>query len=451
MIRAGNRFRWAAALMLALVGLVLPGCKKKVKHDLVIVSPHDKQIEAEFDRAFRAWHKEKFGKSVRIDWRDVGGTTSVTRFLLNQYASADSSGIDLYFGGGAPDHKLLAARGILQRVDLPEELLNKLPEAIGGVRQYDPEHRWFGAAVSCFGIIYNARLLKERNLPPPRRWEELASPSMYRLVSAADASQSGSARAAYEMIIQSAPDWPSGWAKLLKIYGNCKRFTGGASDVVNDVANGEVLAGAAIDFYAYKTIVVRGQDIGFSVVPGTPAYTPDPISLLTGAPTPEPANRFIEVVLSERGQPLWCLPAGAAGGPAQHALYRQPVRRDVYEKYKGKMLAPLSDPFVQSGDFKLNQEALEILVSRLLGPLMAAAAIDSRKQLSEAWKVIVDAGQPASLLAEFTSLPADLATEAKALETARKLTDEKQREMITSAWQRFFREKYERIISRAGG
>ena len=49
-----------------------------------------------------------------------------------------------------------------------------------------------------------------------------------------------------------------------------------------------------------------------------------------------------------------CLPVGAEGGPQKYALYRQPVRRDMYAKYKGKMLAPLMDPFEQSGTFKLD-------------------------------------------------------------------------------------------------
>lgn len=439
-----------AGMLALLAALILSGCKKRIAADLVIVSPHNDQIKTEFERAFRAWHKQTFGQDVTFQWREVGGTTSITRFLENQYRSAVSSGIDLYFGGGAPDHNYLAARGILQKVDLPKALLEQLPETIGGLRQYDPEGRWYGAAVSCFGIIYNAKLLRQNGLPLPRRWDDLASPVMFGRIAAADATQSGSARAAYEMIIQSAPDWPAGWAKLLKIFANCKRFTAGASDVPRDVADGEVLAGAAIDFYAYTTIAQSGGDIGFAIVPGTTAFTPDPIAMLKGSPHPEMAKRFIEFVLSETGQALWGLPAGAPGGPKTHALYRQPIRRDTYEKYKGKMLQPLTDPFVHSGDFQLNVRAQRIRISRLLGPLMKAAALDSRAELSGAWKAIIDAGEPADLVRDFAALPDDLAQEETALQTAERLSDKKQAELITSAWQRFFREKYNSIIARAG-
>jgi len=449
MIRTDN-FRRVGAIILLSAAAALPGCKKKTEAGLVIISPHPDQIQTEFERAFRDWHREKFGTDVRFEWRDVGGTTLITRFLVNQYRRADTSGIDVYFGGGAPDHKFLTARGITQRVELPEGLRAQLPATIGSVRQYDPEGHWYGAAISCFGIIYNAKLLRANGLALPAAWQDLSTPEMFNRVAAADASQSGSARAAYEMVIQSAPDWPAGWANLLSIFANCKRFTGGASEVADLVADGEVLAGAAIDYYAYTTIAVQGPDIGFAIVRGTTAYTPDPISVLKGAPHPEMARRFVEFVLSERGQSLWCLPVGAPGGPAEHALYRQPVRRDMYEKYRGKMLAPLVDPFAYSGDFKLDEQAAAIRISRLLGPLMKAAVLDSRAQLSQAWKAILDAGRPAELLKEFHALPEDLADEATALETAKKLSDKKQQELITSAWQKFFRAKYERILDRAG-
>ena len=444
----------AAAVALAMLLSAAGGCKKKTPPDLVIVSPHNKKIEAEFEAAFRAWHKQKFGTDLKLEWRDIGGTTSVTRFLLEQYKRSPSSGIDLYFGGGGPDHKLLTARGITVPVKLPAEVMRQLPETIGGVRQYDPAGHWHAAAVSCFGIIYNAKLMREKGMKFPQDWDDLASPSMYRLIAAADGTQSGSARAAYEMIIQSEPNWQAGWAKLLKIFANCKRFTEGASDIPDAVANGDILAGAAIDFYAYDQIAFSGEAVAFVSVAGTTAFTPDPISLLKGAPHPTAARRFIEFVLSERGQTLWCLPAGAEGGPAKSALFRQPIRRDVYEKYAGKMLPRLVNPFVHSGDFKLNEAAAGVRISRLLGPLMKAAAIDQRAELSKAWKCIIDAGLPAEMLKEFTALPENLAAEAAALETARTLTtrthkDRRRTEMITSAWQRYFRDKYNGIIRRA--
>lgn len=442
--------RWMLTWMMAVLACAagVGGCRKSAPADLVILTPHSKQIQGEFDQAFRRWHKAAFGQDVTVEWRNVGGGTASTQWLAAQYAQADSSGVDVYFGAGAPDHRLLADKGILVTLELPKDILDQLPSEVGGVQQYDPQHRWFGATLSCFGIIYNSKLLAQQKLPIPAKWEDLARPEMFNKVSAADAGQSSSARTAYEMIVQSSPDWPAGWAKLLKIFANCKHYTGGASEVVTGVANGEVLAGAAIDFYAHDQIAFSGSELGFVVVQGTTAFTPDPIAVCKGAPHAQAAQRFVEFVLGPRGQALWCLPAGAPDGPAANALYRQPIRRDTYTQYAGKMLPVLVDPFGMSAGFKLDEVAAEVRVNRLYDPLMRAAAIDNKDLLAQAWKKVIDAGQPEELVKELVALPPDLADQQTALATAAKLSDPKVREQTALAWQKFFREKYQRIIGK---
>ncbi len=446
---ASRPCRRALAAALVCLAAAAGGCRKKPPAGLVLVSPHNKKIQAEFERAFRAWHQAKHGTDVTLEWRDVGGTTTTTKFLLNQYARSDRSGIDLYFGGGAPDHSRLAEKGCCEPVQLPQEILEQIPQTIGGVRQYDAEHRWHAAAVSCFGILYHARLLKEKGLPLPRTWDDLARPEMRGKVGAADASQSGSAKAAYEMIVQAAADWPSGWAKLLQIFANCKHFPAGASDVIDDVANGEVLAGTAIDFYAYDAIAQHGADLGFALVPGTTAFTPDPICLLKNPPHPQAARRFIEFVLSEAGQKLWCLPPGAPGGPETHALYRQPVRRDVYDTCAGSMLPGLVNPFRHSGEFRYDEPAARLRIARLYAPLMKAAVLENRSQLAAAWAALLDAGRPEALMKKFTALPDELRDLDAVRATLAKFADAKQEELITSGWQRYFRTKYEQVAAEA--
>lgn len=55
---------------------------------LTIVTPHNEAIRYEFGRAFSKWHQEKFGKPVKIDWRNIGGTTEISRYLTSEYAAA---------------------------------------------------------------------------------------------------------------------------------------------------------------------------------------------------------------------------------------------------------------------------------------------------------------------------------------------------------------------------
>ena len=52
---------------------------------LVIVTPHIEAIRYEFARGFRDWYKARTGKTARIDWRVLGGTTEIARYLASSY------------------------------------------------------------------------------------------------------------------------------------------------------------------------------------------------------------------------------------------------------------------------------------------------------------------------------------------------------------------------------
>ena len=56
--------------------------------ELVIISPHNEAIRYEFGNAFSAWHKASYGRPVRVDWRVIGGTTEIMRYLAAEYVSA---------------------------------------------------------------------------------------------------------------------------------------------------------------------------------------------------------------------------------------------------------------------------------------------------------------------------------------------------------------------------
>jgi len=55
---------------------------------LVVVSPHNRAIRAEFAEAFARWHAKHYGRPVKIDWRVIGGTTEIMRYLAAEYVAA---------------------------------------------------------------------------------------------------------------------------------------------------------------------------------------------------------------------------------------------------------------------------------------------------------------------------------------------------------------------------
>ena len=152
--------------------------------------------------------------------------------------------------------------------------------------------------------------------------------------------------------------WLDGVHLVQRIGANARYFTDSASKAPIDVSTGDAAVAMAIDFYGrYQAQNSRAPDGHDRMIYLTPAggssVSCDPISLLRGAggsatraedqkETRAIAVRFIEFVLSEDGQKLWCYKPGespSAGGPEKFALRRLPIRRDFY---------PSTNPTIQA-------------------------------------------------------------------------------------------------------
>ncbi|HEY5792580.1 MAG TPA: ABC transporter substrate-binding protein [Chthoniobacterales bacterium] len=223
---------------------------------LVIISPHNGAIRYEFTRAFAEFYQKQTGRTVRIDWRLVGGTSEIAKYLKSEYYAAfqrawvaegrawnaeveaafdnpqvkpsESSGagtpaqaarraflksdagigIDLFFGGGSYDFIQQANAGRLVDSGLlrakPEWFTDAaIPPSVSGETYYDRAGRWIGACISSFGICYNTDSLRRLGFTSiPAAWSDLADPRFVQQVALADPTKSGSAAKAYEMIIQ---------------------------------------------------------------------------------------------------------------------------------------------------------------------------------------------------------------------------------------------------------
>jgi hypothetical protein len=54
---------------------------------VVIVTPHNEAIRYEYARGFGEWYRAKTGRTVAVDWRMVGGTSEIARFLEGEYVA----------------------------------------------------------------------------------------------------------------------------------------------------------------------------------------------------------------------------------------------------------------------------------------------------------------------------------------------------------------------------
>jgi ABC-type Fe3+ transport system substrate-binding protein len=220
---------------------------------LVVITPHNEAIRHEYGRGFAAWYRERTGRTVALDWRIVGGTSEIARFLEGEYASAFEQhwtrrlgrpwslevqaafansrlsaeapavarearaaflassvgcGIDVFFGGGTYDFERQAQAGRLVDAGLaarrPEWFRDEaIPAAFAGETFRDPQGRWIGTVLSSYGMIFNRDSLRRLGFDRvPAQWEDMADPRLAGEVALADPTKSGSVAKAFENIIQ---------------------------------------------------------------------------------------------------------------------------------------------------------------------------------------------------------------------------------------------------------
>lgn len=442
---------WLARATLVVVSL-LAGCRDRGPapgdpDTLVVVSPHDEAIREEFTRAFEE-HERAAGRRGKLRWQPARGTGNIMRMLEAEFAAARKGrpvGMDVMFGGGVPAFEKARKAGYLEPIEVDPALLDPVPASFGGLDYRDPHKTWYGTTVNGFGILFHRKSHVQRGWPEPERWADLADPRYSGLIELADATESGSAQAAYEMILQQH-GWDRGWPILHRIAANAASFPRSSSDVVRDVSAGQVLAGMAIDFYAYTEISHVGADVlGFNAPKDGTAYTPDPIAVIRDTPRRELAVRFVEFVLSEKGQRLWASPLGSPGGPVKRELFRPPILPALYGPQEKIVIQ--SRPYRDAGGFVLDEELFKQR-SRLIGPLMKTSCIQLKELMRAAWAAVCAHPSDRELSDLFDALPFD---EKQALEHARAMGDPIEAERLEERWYRFYKSRYRRILELSEG
>ncbi len=430
---------------------------------LVVVSPHNRDILIEFERAFRRWCRDNGHDEIDLDYRNVGGTNDIVKSLADFYSQVRKNNggelppqdtidppYDLVWGGGDYEFNVnLEGRyGVLRPIDLDPDLLAAAfptPD-LAGIDLYDNDDdgiHWVGVCLSSFGVVYSPVVYEQIGIEPPATWSDLARPELREKLVLADPGKSGSAAVAYMMVLQRAladaeeahlaaggaaegeaydaalaDGWKQGMADLLLIGANARYFTDGAQKVPAEVSHANAAAGTAIDFYGRVEEELVGSDRIRYVAPvAATAVTPDPVAICYGVDGAdyERAKLFVEFLLSREGQVLWNQRPGTEGGPSGRALRRAPIRRDVYEDRS--LWSDDVDAFAEAGGFNQRGEWMrEFSETRII---WAAAWIDAGTALDAAWAA---AAGDAELTAKLRDLPVSW-QDVKELRAKRKSAD----------------------------
>jgi len=404
---------------------------------LVILTPHNESIRREFGEAFADYWKKTTGRSLHVDWRTPGGTSEIRLVLDAGFKAAAETGrtgigMDVLFGGGEPDFTSQAQRGRL----VPLRVFTSHPELFGadgpipakfsGENFYPPDHLWVGTCMSQFGICYNPDVLGRLHLTPPTTWHDLGAAGYAGSLALADPTKSGSVARTFELLVQGeilrelarqpnnreaalAAGWTAGLQLIQRLAANARYFTDSASKIPQDVGQGNAAAGMCIDFYgrsyADELPSASGHPRVVWLAPqGGTTLSADPVGILQGAPHPEIAQCFVEFSLSPAAQLLWLAKPGTLGGPQERALYRLPIRRDVYTPANlANSTMPGIQPYNDPGNFTYQRE-LTGAAFNTLRQLVKVMCIDSHEEIKSAWLALRAAGMPAAALAVFADV-----------------------------------------------
>jgi ABC-type Fe3+ transport system substrate-binding protein len=380
--------------------------------ELIIVSPHWDGIQYEFGRAFESWFARTTGRTLRVRWRDLGGTSQIEKALNANYdANPDTAGVDVFFGGGMDPYDNQKAKGHLQPYRLPDALLSALPRHVGGIPLYDPDYTFYGAALSSFGIVQNRPICRTLALPEVRRWSDLADPRLRGWISSADLRKSGSVHMIYEILLQ-AYGWERGWALIYQISANTRSFLPSSSAPTKEVSSGEVAYAMSIDVNGLAQQAFFGaEQVRFFIPEDAPVITPDGIAILKGAPNPVIAEQFVTFVMGEEGQRLWMTPTGQPGGAIKFGILRMGVLPSLYSAQTAA--------FIPLNPFQLAHETFRYSSIRgarrwdIVNDLMGQTIVDVHPHLRRAWAAIQTA-PPEQRAAWTAHLSAPMISEAEA-------------------------------------
>lgn len=333
--------------------------------DVVVVTSFPKELFETYKKAFELKHP---GINVVINSKQ---TNAGVTYLRETKAKPEA---DIFWVSAPDAFQTLDADGLLEKYAPPNEIMAKIPAKIGNFPIHDPDGKYFGFAISGYGMMWNKNYLKAHKLPAPKEWTDLADPRYHNHLVISAPSRSGTTHLTVETILQ-AYGWEKGWALLLNAGANMGSITERSFGVPEAVISGQYGIGVVIDFFGLSAIA-SGQPVEF-IYPSLTAVVPASVGIVKGGPNPQEARAFVNYLLSEAGQLVLFAPE----------IARLPVIPDLYAR------APKDypDPFKKKmGGVNFNDE-LSSARREVVNSLFDHVITYRHKELRETWKSIYGA------------------------------------------------------------
>lgn len=297
-----------SAILTCFTLLVIMGCQLNQKENLVIYSPHGRELLGEFEKLYEAKHPD-----VDVQWLDMGSQEVFDRI------STESKNPQADIWWGAPSTMFMRAEkmGLLEKYK--PSWAGNVPVSAKSKHDF-----WFGTFSTPEVIAFNDKKLTPSTAP--QDWNDIIKPEWKGKVVLRNPMASGTLRAIFcAMIEQSLKETGNdgdGWGWLVLLNKNIKDYAADPTQMYTQLGGDK----EAVTLWNMPDIVLQKNKNNLSfgyVFPknGTVVLT-DAIAIVKGARHQELAKDFYEFVTSKENLLIQA-----------EKYYRIPSRTDI-EKEK---------------------------------------------------------------------------------------------------------------------
>ncbi len=238
--------------------------------------------------------KAEFPKAtgITVDFIRLSSGEALARLRAEQQNPA----FDVWFGGTGDPHIVANENGLTEfyQPKVWADLRPELRQAVAG--KYVPLY------AGILGWALNERLLKEKGLPVPRTWRDLADPRYRGLVAYPNPNTSGTAYTMIATIVQIYGE-KDAFDLLKRIHKNVAEYTRSGAAPGQLAGRGEVAIGITFIHDAVDQ-VLKGFPITYGAPSDGTGYEIGGLSLVKGTPNRANAIAFIDWALTPEAQQL---------------------------------------------------------------------------------------------------------------------------------------------------
>ena len=228
---------------------------------------------------------------VKVNWIRLSSGETLAKLRAE---SANPQG-DVWWGGTTDPHSIAALEGLTEDYEpsIYDEIDPRFRDPLGNGSV-------IGVYVGALGFSVNKKLLDQMGLPVPEGWEDLIDPRYKGLIGVANINTSGTALTTLAtQIFRLGED--EGLEYMKKLHANISNYTKSGSAPGILAGRGEI---AVAIIFLHDSIYHAEQ--GYPVIPVAPVegtgFEIGAVNLITGAPNPVEAKKFIDWVISAKTQ-----------------------------------------------------------------------------------------------------------------------------------------------------